>query len=560
MLQELSIRNFALIDHIALSFPRGLNLLTGETGAGKSIVIDALGLVLGERASGSDIIRTGADKCTVEAIFDLTGSPKHIRAFLEQEGLVDDDNLDTLVVSRELTRSSKNACRINGRLMPVAALREATDGLIDIHGQHEHQTLLASDRHLDLLDSWLGADALKQRGEVERLFALVGSIRHNLHTLQESAKERARNLDLYRFQQEEIDSANLMHGEEEEMAAERLKLMNAEKLFALAEEAYNALSNIALEGLNTAVASAQRAAALDSGLDAMLVQLNEALIAADDARHSLRSYRDSIEFNPDRLEQIEERLNLIRTLKRKYGETIEEILSYNAELILKLDLLENSEAREAELTKELERTERDLGLAATGLSDVRRKASKQFGDQILSELRDLGMPQAQFEVAVESQPVSSKGVDKVEFVISPNPGEPLKALAKVASGGELSRIMLALKSVLSRAAYVPTLIFDEIDVGVGGRTAATIAQKLAALSQNAQVFCITHLPQIASQPAAAHYYIEKRVEQGRTTVHITPLDSEGRVEEVARMLGGSRVSATVIEHAREMLAPALSLT
>ncbi len=556
MLQELSIRNFALIDELRLQFPAGLNLITGETGAGKSIVIDALGLALGERASGQDVIRAGADKCLVEAVFDLRDAPPATLEYLRGEGLLDDGegiDGDTLLVTRELTRAGRNQCRINGRLMPVAALREATDGLVDVHGQHEHQTLLASERHLDLLDSWLGADALKLLDEVQRLYSAAGKIRRDLSELRETAKERARNLDLYKFQQEEISGAGLTAGEEDEVNVERTRLMNAEKLHAYANDAYSALNDAGLDGLNSAVSAAQKGAALDPELEPGVEQLTEALNAADEARRTLRAYRDNIEFNPDRLEEIEERLALIRTLKRKYGETVEEIIAYGAELAAKLDLLENSDEREAALTRQLDKSQADLMGTAKKLSVVRQKGSKKFGDQLLNELRDLGMAQSRFEVRIAEQPVTSKGVDHVEFLISPNPGEPLKPLAKVASGGELSRVMLSLKTVLSRTAYVPTLIFDEIDVGVGGRTALTIAQKLEGLSRTAQVFCITHLPQIASQPASAHFFIEKRVQGGRTTVHLTPLDPEQRVDEIARMLGGGKHSQTVLQTAREML-------
>ncbi len=556
MLQELSIRNFALIDELRLQFPAGLNLITGETGAGKSIVIDALGLALGERASGQDVIRAGADKCLVEAVFDLSDAPPATLEYLRGEGLLDDGegiDGDTLLVTRELTRAGRNQCRINGRLMPVAALREATDGLVDVHGQHEHQTLLASERHLDLLDSWLGSDALKLLDEVQRLYSAAGKIRRDLSELRETAKERARNLDLYKFQQEEISGAGLTAGEENEMNVERTRLMNAEKLHAYANDAYNALNDAGLDGLNSAVSAAQKGAALDPELEPGVEQLTEAVNAADEARRTLRAYRDNIEFNPDRLEEIEERLALIRTLKRKYGETVEEIIAYGAELAAKLDLLENSDEREAALTRQLDKAQADLMGTAKKLSVVRQKGSKKFGDQLLNELRDLGMAQSRFEVRIAEQPVTSKGVDHVEFLISPNPGEPLKPLAKVASGGELSRVMLSLKTVLSRTAYVPTLIFDEIDVGVGGRTALTIAQKLEGLSRTAQVFCITHLPQIASQPASAHFFIEKRVQDGRTTVHLTPLDPEQRVDEIARMLGGGKHSQTVLQTAREML-------
>jgi DNA repair protein RecN (Recombination protein N) len=556
MLQELSIRNFALIDELHLTFPAGLSLITGETGAGKSIVIDALGLVLGERVSGQDVIRTDADRCLVEAVFDLRDAPPATMAYLAEQSLIDEDSAEDsrwMSVSRELSRSGKNQCRINGQLMPVAALREATDGLIDIHGQHEHQSLLATDRHLDLLDNWLGGGALTQRTEVGRLFTETARIKSELHAIRESAKDRARNLDLYRFQKDEIESAGLRAVEEDELATEKTRLANAEKLRAYAEEAYEAVNDVALDALNSAAACVQRGGVLDPALETSEQHLNEALAAADEARRSLRRYCESIDADPARLEQIEERLDAIHSLKRKYGDSYAEILAYCEQISKSLDEIECSDERENQLSDALGHSENQLVSASSALSGIRRAGSAQFSAGIQSELRDLGMAQCRFEVIIGGQVISARGLDAVEFLIAPNPGEPLKPLAKIASGGELSRIMLALKTVLSRAAYVPTLIFDEIDIGVGGRTASTIAEKLASLACSAQVFCITHLPQIASQPAAAHFSIEKRMSAGRTTIHIQPLDADGRVDEIARMLGGTRQTETVIRHAREML-------
>jgi DNA repair protein RecN (Recombination protein N) len=554
MLQELTIRNFALVDELHLVFPHGLNLITGETGAGKSIVIDALGLALGARASGADVIRAGADRCVVEAVFDLADAPAETRAYLAGEELLDDSTDSSLIVTRELTRAGKNQCRINGRLMPVSSLRTATEGLVDIHGQHEHQTLLSPEKHLDLLDSWIGVDAITLRDTVAQRYAENASARRSLQALRDSAKERARNLDLYRFQQDEINSAGLVAGEEEAMAVERTRLANAEKLGAFAQEAYAAVSELALDGLNSAAAAAGRAAALDPAFEPAVALLDEAISSADEARRALRAYRDAAESDPQRLEEIEERLALLRSLKRKYGETVEEMVAYGVGLDEKLGEIENFDRREAELSLEMDRSEKALCNASATLSALRRRSGQRFAETLLGELRDLGMSQSRFEIAIDDQPVSPRGSDHVEFLISPNPGEPLKPLAKIASGGELSRVMLALKTVLSQSAYVPTLIFDEIDVGVGGRTALSIASKLAALSRNAQVFCITHLPQIASQAAAAHFSIEKHVEHGRTSVTITALDEEGRIGEIARMLGGTRQSQTVVQHARELLA------
>ena len=560
MLVELHVTNFALIDRLDLTFGAGLNILTGETGAGKSIIIDALGLALGGRA-GADLVRTGSSKATVEAIFDLTHAPEEVRRRLADAGLDGEDEEEMLLVTRELARAGgKSQCRINGRLMPVAVLKEIAEGLVDVHGQHEHQSLLAADRHIDILDNWGGKDALALRQSVAARFGEASALKREREKLQTDARERARMLDLYRFQQEELASASLQPGEEDELNANRSRLANSEKLSAAAADAYATLSGAergagALDALNAALAAVEHVAALDENLSPLAETLQSAVSYAEDAARELRVYQESVEFNPERLEEIEARLDLIRTLKRKYGETLEEIIAYGVELAGKLDALENSEAREEELTAAIVEAEGKLNAAAARLTKARRKASENFAAGIARELADLGMAATQFEVSIEVQPVTSKGADKVEFLLSPNPGEPLRPLAKIASGGEMSRIMLAMKSVLARTGAIPTMIFDEIDVGVGGRTAQTIGDKLEALAREAQIMCITHLPQIASR-AGAHFFIEKQVHEGRTTVSVAPLDAEGRIEEIARMLGGSRRSEAVVQHAREMLSVA----
>ncbi|MBV9851607.1 MAG: DNA repair protein RecN [Armatimonadetes bacterium] len=558
MLQELHVTNFALIDSLHLSFGAGLNILTGETGAGKSIIIDALGLALGERASGGDVVRTGTERATVEAAFDLSGAPPEVRARLAEAGL-DGEEDDVLLVARELSRGGgKSQCRINGRLMPVSALKAIADGLVDVHGQHEHQSLLHADRHVDILDDWCGREALDLRAEVAAQLSALNGLRREREQLQTDARERARTLDLYRFQQEEIAGAHLRPAEEEELLADRSRLANAEKLSAAAQEGYAALSGGdrggggALDALNAALAAVAHAAALDGSLSGVIEALQGAVSYAEDASHELRDYQEGVEFNPERLEEIESRLDLLRTLKRKYGETVDEIIAYGDELAGKLDRLEHAEAREDELTAAIEKAQAALDRTAAKLTLVRKGVSADFAQRIMRELADLGMAATKFEVSIEPQAPTSRGANRVEFLLSPNPGEPLRPLARIASGGEMSRIMLAMKSVLVRAGGTPTMIFDEVDVGVGGRTAQVIADKLDALAGQAQILCITHLPQIASR-ADTHFYIEKCVDGGRTTVSVATLDAEGRVEEIARMLGGTRRTEAVVQHAREML-------
>ena len=498
-------------------------------------------------------LRTGTERAIVEAVFDLADAPGETRERIAASGLESDDGDDLLYVGREITRAGKSQCRVNGRLCPLSTLREICEGLVDVHSQHEHQSLLQTDRHVDIVDDWLGLDVVTLRSTLAAEYSSLNSLRRALDSIRLEARERARSLDLYRFQQNEIVTAALQPGEEETIEADRSRLANAGKLRAWGEEAYNAIADGALDGLNSAVAAIEKAADLDETVAPILEQLNEALSFADDARRALRNYRETVEQNPERLEELEERIDLIQNLKRKYGETIEDILRYGSELTEKLDALENQEAREESLIDGIAKAEKRVVEIASRLTKKRRDGSAKFAQNILRELSDLGMAATRFEVSIEPQPMTSRGADKVVFLLSPNPGEPLRPLAKIASGGETSRLMLAMKSVLARTVNGPTLIFDEIDVGVGGRTAVVIAQKLSSLADVAQILCITHLPQIASQPATRHFSIEKSASGGRTTVHVESLTDEARVDEIARMLGGAKGSATVVQHAREML-------
>jgi len=557
MLQELHVTNFALIDRLHLTFGEGLNTLTGETGAGKSIIIDALGLALGERASGADIVRTGADRASVEAVFDITGVASEVGAKLQELGIESDD--DTLLISRDIVRSTgKSQCRINGRLMPVATLKEIGDFLVDVHGQHDHQLLLAADRHIDILDQWGGKSLLTLRSSVAESYTKLAQLRRELDQLRSDARERTRMLDLYRFQVEEISSASLKLGEEEELINDRSRLANSEKLAGAANLAYGLLTGDegvvpALDQLGDALIAVEHVASIDETLVTIASLLRDAVAYAEDAAGQLRHYREELEFNPERLEEIETRLEVIRALKRKYGETVADILAYERETASQLDRLENSEQRDADLSKAIEKAERETLALAKKLTTARRGIADQFAAKILAELADLAMNATRFEVSIQPQALSAKGVDRVEFLLSANPGEPLKPLARVASGGEMSRIMLAMKSVMASSGEMPTMVFDEIDVGVGGRTGQVLAEKLAKLGGDAQILCITHLPAIAAR-ADTHFFIEKNVVEGRTVVVVRTLTRDERVEELVRMLGGARRTEAVVQHAREMLA------
>ena len=552
MLRSLSIRNFAIIDRLDLTFGDGFNVLTGETGAGKSIIMDALNLVLGGR-SGSEMVRGGAKHASIDAAFDVGGSPELLTVLAEM-GLDAEDDL--LLISREVAASGKSSARLGGRPVTIAQLREIGDWLVDLHGQHEHQSLLAAPRHIDILDDWGGKALEGLRGETGAAYSAWQALKKERAGLETDARERARLLDLYLFQAKEIADAGLTIGEDEELETEHRRVANAQKLAESAGLAAASLSGEdgsgALDALATALRLLEEAAELDNTLTPALEAVRNASYELTETERDLVRYQGNIEFSPERLTQIEERMNLLRSLKRKYGDSIEEMIAYGAETAEKADALAHSEERGAKLSAEIEKADKKLRDLGGKLSKMRRDASKKFEEITRKELRDLGMEKTRFEVQIEAAEPTSKGMDKVEFLIAANPGEPLRPLAKVASGGEISRVTLAIKSAMASQEALPTMVFDEIDVGVGGRTASVIAEKMAHLAKSAQILCITHLAQIASR-GDRHYYIEKQVTGDRTAVTVTPLTPEQRITEVARMIGGTDVTETVLKHAKEML-------
>ena len=551
MICRLCIRDFAVIDELDVEFGSGLNLLTGETGAGKSIIVDAISIALGERAD-TETVRSGRDRAIVEAVLEVGNSPEALR-ILADAGLSPEDG--SIIVSREVSRTGKSQCRINGRPVAVSLLKEITDRLVDTHGQHEHQFLLRADRHLEVLDAWCGQEVLSLRDRVADGYSELRRLKGELQQLQNDERDRARNIDLYQFQIQEIANSRLTPGEEEELIADRTRLANAEKLHAAASAAFELLGEgdrCSADTLGEAVMALQGLAEVDTQLQPTIETLQAALYQVQDGARELRAYRDGIEFNPDRLQEINERLDLIRTLKKKYGETIQEVIGYGDELRDKLELLTHSEERTGELQAEIESLEAKVMADAKQLSALRLKGGSAFVKSVVKELASLGMPSAVLEVSRRAHELDSSGIDSMEFLVSANPGEPPRPLARIASGGEISRIMLAIKSVMAAVDSMPTLIFDEIDVGVGGRTAAVIGDKLNSLAQNSQVLCVTHLPQIACSPGR-HFAIEKQSHEGRTVVRVRELSDEERVTELARMLGGAAPSDTAIQHAREML-------
>ena len=561
MLKELNIKNFAIIDQLRVEFAPGLNVFTGETGAGKSIVVDALNLALGERAS-ADLIRTGCQEAVVEAAFELNGrGTKEIVSLLSDQGIEAISGED-LIVRRVLSSSGKNKVYINGSLANLTTLSALGANLADIHGQHEHQSLLALDRQMDMLDSFGGLESLREA--VSQAYYRLLDIRKELTALETGERDRAQREDMLRFQKNEIEAAMLKPGEDAELANEQKVLANSEKLAGLAamvDETLYAADASVLSNLKKAVNGLREIAEIDNRLSgpAQLCESGRAQI--EEAAREVSSYRESVEFDPKRLEEIGDRLDLIQKLKKKYGGTIEEIIQFGSEATADLERMERS-------TEEIERLKSEIQAIKFGLTDKAEELTKKRGaaardleKKVEAELGHLGMKKTVFSVKITQEPggdtldgrkLGPRGADRVEFLISPNPGEEPKPLAKTASGGELSRIMLALKTILIEGDEIPTLVFDEVDAGIGGAVAEEVGKKLKRIAAKHQVFCITHLPQIASM-ASSHYGVAKSVKKDRTSTEVRLLDAQERVDEIARMLGGKTITDATIKHAEEMI-------
>ncbi|TXK83436.1 DNA repair protein RecN [Paenibacillus sp. N3.4] len=568
MLTELSIRNLAVIEHVHIRFKTGFHVLTGETGAGKSIIIDALTLIVGGRGS-SELVRYGTDKAEIEAMFELpTTHP--VWHTLTELGIQADSN-EHLVIRREITATGKSSSRINGQLVNLTMLRQTGEWLVNIHGQHEHQSLLNVEEHIHSLDLFGDSEIETAKKTYQASYDHYIKLQKELRDLQETSKQALQMLDLYRFQIDEISAAKLKVGEDEKLAEEKRKLSNAEKLYQSSSEAYDFLyaTNRGLDAAGKAVARIQDIVQLDPvKLTPLLEQAQSAFYQMEDAAYQLRDYRDEIEFNPSRLDFIEQRLDTLTSLRRKYGENIQEMLAYLEKIKKEVDTIENKDEHIRNLEDKLALEEKKLSAAALNLSTLRKGIAHQLAAQIEHELRDLQMERTQFRVQVEQildergievegkkVRFSRQGVDYIEFMMAPNPGEPLRGLSKIASGGELSRIMLAMKTIFARIDQIPVLVFDEVDTGVSGRAAQAIAEKMSVLSTSCQVFSITHLPQVASF-ADVHFYIHKEVDHERTFTRVRDMPDAERVQELARMLGGVEVTETTLHHAGEMLAMA----
>ncbi len=565
MLSHLRIENFAIIDSLELGFAPGLVILTGETGAGKSIILDAIVALLGGQFDSTSI-RAGAGKARIEATFNLEGCPAELAALLAREELLDNENF--VAIEREIRLEGRTSARINGHSVNLGILREAGDLLVDIHGQSEHLSLMNSRQHIGLLDRY--ANDEENLKSYQKQYHHLLEIRRELKELRAIEQEAASRIELLSFQDQEITSARLESGEDILLEQERNRLANAENLALATQQAISLLDEPAPEmpsitdllgQLNHELQSLVR---FDPSHQDFADQGSNLLELSEDLSREIRNYADRIEFNPHRLQEIEERIGLINNLKRKYGGSIESILNYRESTREKLEKINSSGERIAELESLEKDLVDDLESMAQAISAVRKEAASRLSDAIETELGELKMEGARFQVAFDTLPIltesggrftghptlDANGMDRVEFLIAPNPGEGLKPLVKIASGGETSRLMLALKNVLAHEDRIPSLVFDEIDQGIGGRVGSIVGKKLRQLAGSHQVFCVTHLPQLAAY-GTQHYHVEKEVTDGRTITRVQALEGNDRVVELAQMLGNS--TENTIRSAEELL-------
>lgn len=555
MLQELSVKNFAIISSLQLEFQMGMTVLTGETGAGKSIIIDAMGLLTGGRGS-SDYIRQGANKCTLEGLFSMPKS-QELKQLLEELGIETEE--DSLVIQRDISASGKNVCRVNGRIVNITNLKRIGEYLVDIHGQNEHQELMQSERHIDMLDEFGGKKLLAVKEKYTRAYQEYRALEAKVRKRQKNEKEFAQRMDMLHFQSDEIASAQLVAGEEEQLLEERNKLNNFQKIadaLTISYAALNGEDDSSLDKIGTSMNELASIESLDPEYKTLSDTVQNAYYLLQEASGDLSRLIDGLELDEGRLNEVENRLELIRQMKRKYGDSIETILSYYEEITKELAEADFLEGGTGDLEALLAEKQQAAHQQALTLRKERKHLAKELEQQILTELKELYLERTEFEVRfTELEHLQENGLDGVEFYITTNPGEPLKPLVRVASGGELSRVMLAMKTIFSQTQGITSIVFDEVDTGVSGRVAQAIADKIYQISENSQVLCITHLPQVAAV-ADEHYFIEKEIVAGRTETSVRILSEKERVNEIARMLAGSEITKLTIEHAQELLAMA----
>lgn len=559
MLKSLTVWNFALLEHVQVEFQSGLNILTGETGAGKSILIDSLGAVLGARMS-ADMVRSGCDWLRVEAVFSLEDESLGLHELLTQQAIDDSDK--ELIITRQLTRAGRSTALVNGCHVTLAILRQIGAYLVDIHGQNENLALLKEENQFHLLDGY-DPDVAEALAAYMCAYREWREKKKAYDEKQQASREYAQRLDMLHWQDKEISEANLKAGEDEALETEIRKLSHAEKIVGSIEESYELLEGGGGSGLGVLPALSQVKKDLedisrfDDALANAQKMVEEAYISLQEASYELRDYGESVEFSPARLDQLQSRMDVIYRLCKKYGATLDDVLAHQEKVERELSEIENYDEDIAALEKEIAALEKELGKKAAALTELRRAAAKDLSSAIEEQLFALGMPKAQLAIRVEqAADYGPRGRDEVAMFFSANPGEAEKPLQKVASGGELSRIALAIKTVASsRDSSVPSMVFDEIDTGIGGRTAQMVAERIALVAQYKQVLCITHLPQIACM-ADAHLYISKRTEEGTTATQIRPLSERERISEIARMASGADMTTASLDNAREMVSHA----
>jgi DNA repair protein RecN (Recombination protein N) len=553
MLQELRIKNFAIIDELDLSFSKGFNILTGETGAGKSIILNAVQLLLGDRVS-EELIRTSEEEASVEALFDISEN-REVKGRVQEKGqrLSGVEERDSLLVRRVISRSGRGKAFINGNLATLGMLSEIGEELLSIYGQHEHQSLQRVDTHIDILDEF--GELMGLQEEFQNIFKRFTSLSQELERIRGEKERREKERELMSFQLKEIERAGIRIGEEEGLKEEKKILAHAKKLtdFANAsEEVLYSTESSAIERIQSVLHQGKEMAMIDPSLSPVFKNLDGALIQLEEVALALRDYSKRIEVNPRRLEEIENRLEEIDRLKRKYGSTEADILRFKKEVDETLNSFTSDEERLSRLEGEIGPLREEMTQRAQKLSRERKRVAAELKRSVEKELATLGMKKTAFQVRIDDQALSNKGKDRIEFLISPNIGEEVKPLAKISSGGELSRIMLAMKRILAIIGGRQVLIFDEVDAGIGGAIAEVVGRKLRELSKHHQVICVTHLPQIACF-AERHHSVKKEVKSGRTVTVVDSLEKDARVEEIARMLGGVKVTEKTRAHAQEMM-------
>lgn len=535
MINHISIKNFAIIENTEVDFEDGLNIITGETGAGKSIVIEAVSLALGSRADTSSV-RTGADKAVVQLAGELDG--------------------EEIVITREVSASGKNLCRLNGEIVTLTRLNEVCRRLADIHGQYDNQSLLNPEYHMVLVDSYHKEKTGPAREEVSQKYNSFAQCRSELASLLALEKENARRKDFYRFELDEIDSANLKPGEDNELEERISLLQNSEKIFESIEKSYALLTEASpslIDGSGACHRAIEEIASYSRELESISAEFGDIYYRLQDLSRSLGEMRENISFSPAELDSLISRLNQIDNLKKKYGSSIDEIITYRDDIVSKLEKIDNFDDEKHRLEKQLIASKNELLAACSILTALRKEIAAELETKILAELSDLNFKDARMEITVK--PLSApteEGMDKVEILISANRGEPLKPLYKIASGGEMSRIMLAFKNIISSSDMIPTLIFDEIDNGISGITASIVAKKLGEISRQHQIICITHLPQIAAA-GDRNYRIYKETDGEKTFTRVEKLSDEEKVSEVARLLGGTTITDTTLKSAKELI-------